>query len=479
VDVLLITALACSGDPDPTRPDDTDTDTVSTIPTGHTGDTDTDTDTETIPGGPALVFDGPRPRNVLMLSIDTTRRDYIAPYTPDGAVYTPFLSGKMAEGVRLDQHLQCSNWTYASTSCTLQGQYHEERGYIPDFGPILNAWLPDGQRSFAVRLGEKGYQSVMISSNGWMTGNVNNAQGYDEAPPQTTGNAMSLATNGFDAMQARIAADPRPWLLHVHFVEPHPPYVPPEEYRAEVNALPPLPDELDLDTQPGHYDAAWNEWPNLTPELQDLLEAHLKARYRGELRWFDDQLVSIWDMFEQGGMLDDTLVVVWTDHGEQFWEHGNQTHAWYLGGEENDGVAFFWAKNLRQRVWDQPTHAVDLLPTTLEALGLLDDPEDEALSGHVVGGGMPANRSRFGMTVARRGVLQSVTGANGWKLVFAWTGEVDLYDRNTDPAEAVDLYAPDHPEVLPLWEELLPRVKAFETLLPSRVVTWPAGLPQE
>ncbi|MEZ4235227.1 MAG: sulfatase-like hydrolase/transferase [Myxococcota bacterium] len=458
----------------------------------HDGTSDTSTDTQTdtsthttptLPDGKALVFDGPRPKNLLMLSIDTTRRDHIAPYTPDGAVYTPFLTQKMAEGVRLDAHQQCSDWTYASTSCTLQGRYHDEQGYIPDFGPILEAWLPSGQRSFAVRLQEKGFATVLVSSNGWLGPTVNNAQGYELAPGPSGGggSATNLALVGRDTMQDRLTSSPdAPWLLHVHFIEPHPPYIPPESYLDEENALPPLPDGIDLETQTGQYDATWGLWPTLDPDDQANLEAHVRARYHGELRYFDDQLAGIWQMFEDAGMLDDTLVLFWSDHGEQFWEHGNQSHAFYLAAEENDGVAFFWAKNLRSRAWTGPTHAVDLLPTTLDAMGLLDDPDDPAFSGEVISDEMDPNRYRIGMSVARRGVLLSVTGPNGWKLIYQWNnGTVALYDRNTDPAELTNLYTADHPKVAELWSVLLPRIYSYQALLPTRPLVWPEGLPTE
>ena len=471
--MLWIGVLACSGPNDGPKGDEPDT----IPPDTSTGTTDTDppTDTGTIPdpNSPALVFDGDRPRNVLMLSIDTTRRDHVAPYGPDNA---PFLTGLMAESVRLDDHQQCSNWTFASTTCTLQGRYHEEQGYIPDFGPIMQTWVPDGQRSFAVRLGERGYVSALVSPNGWMSFDVNNAQGYDSFRRPGTGLANALADEGMYQIGRLLdKGDPsRPWLLHIHFMEPHPPYIPPVEFITEE--LPPLPYGVDLDTQPNHY-IAIGQWPNLSPEDQASLEANLRARYAAEIRWFDFQLQSIWQRFETNGFLDDTLVVFWSDHGEQFWEHGQQTHAWHLGAEENDGLAFFWARNLRSVAWPWPTHAVDLLPTTLDALDLLDDPSDPTLSGHVIGSA-PSDRSRFGMTVARGGGMQSITGASGFKLVFLYrTGEVELYDRNTDPTETNNLYTPDHPEVAPLWAQLLPRIEAMSALLPNRTLVWPEDLP--
>ncbi|MEQ1508447.1 MAG: sulfatase-like hydrolase/transferase, partial [Myxococcota bacterium] len=433
-------------------------------------------------GEPVLRFHGERPRNVLMISIDTTRRDHVGSYSADGVMYTPFLEQLMTEGVRLDAHQQCSDWTFASTSCTMGGRYAEENGFIPVLIGSEQLPLPDGQRTIATRLRDLGFATILISSNGWLSAEWNNVQGYDQAPFGGGGSATILMGNGLDLLNATVGSPltvpdggtQQPWLLHVHFVEPHPPYIPPDYYNGEEVTLPPLDPKYDLDTQPGQYDAT-DDWPTMSPEEQDLLERHLRARYHGELRYLDDQIRGMWDTLEAGGWLDDTLVVVWTDHGEQFWERGHQSHAWNLGAEENDGVAFFWGKNLIPYRWTEPTSAVDLLPTVLEAVGEPIDPLDPVLSGYVVGTA-PEGRPRFSHSVARAGVSQAVT-LDDWKLVFNFNGTLHLYDRKADPYELVDLYSPTHPQVAPLWALLRIRVERMHQLLPTRPLTWPVELP--
>ncbi|MEQ1566768.1 MAG: sulfatase-like hydrolase/transferase [Myxococcota bacterium] len=419
-------------------------------------------------GDAALGFAGPRPRNVLMLSIDTTRRDHF------GDTYTPFLAGQSRQGVNLADHQQCSNWTYASTSCTLNGRYHEENGFVPQLSALFQAPMPDGQRTLATRLRDRGYHTILLSTNGWLGPKWNNAQGYLDAPTPFTSNATVLGNEG-KARLLELQPD-QPWFLHLHFIEPHPPYNPPAAYLDEVASLPPLPEGIDVTTQQGQY-AANADWPEMTEEERDLLEAHLRGRYHGELRYLDDQLAALWADFEASGFLSDTLVVVWTDHGEQFWEHDQQSHAYFLGAEENDGVAFFWSHNLPASEWTEPTHAVDLAPTVLEAVGFPPDPTEFWFSGYVLGTA-PDERPRFAMSVARLGPLQSVT-LDGWKLTFNFAGVVRLYDRNTDPEELVDLYEtdPENEHVLPLWTLLRPRIELLSALVPTRPLVWPEGLP--
>jgi len=318
----------------------------------------------------------------------------------------------------------------------------------------------------------------MVSGNGWLGPADNNAQGYIEAPAPFSGNATKIMDDAKSRLDNARANGATKWLLHMHFLEPHPPYNPPSDYLADEAALPPLPPGIDLSTQGGQYGAT-AQWPKLSESDQANLEAHLWARYHGELRYLDDQISAYWSIWESAGMLDDTLVVLWTDHGEQMWEHGNQSHAWFLASEENDGVAFFWAKDLPPQEWTRPTHSVDLAPTILDAVGLPPDPDDQTLSGYVLGTA-PEDRPRFAMSVARLGPEQSVT-LDDWKLVFSFSGRLYLFDRSTDRYELTDLYPdhPDDPHVLSLWNLLLPRVHALHALVPDKPLIYPEGVPVE
>ena len=163
---------------------------------------------------------------------------------------------------------------------------------------------------------------------------------------------------------------------------------------------------------------------------------------------------------DQLGFLDDTLVVFWVDHGEQFWEHGDQTHAYHLHNEENDTIAFFWSKNIVADSWEEPTSHIDIAPTILNLLGVDDT---EGLTGLPVGQA-PPDRTLDMVSAARLGIVQSVVKEN-WKLIYRWgTGERWLYDTDADPTEVNDLYAADEPHAKELEATLDDRISAMEPL---------------
>ncbi len=415
------------------------------------------------PGVPGpLAFDGDPPRNVLMVSIDTLRRDHLTRY--GGADWTPTLDALADAGVVLDAHRQCASWTLPGTTCTLGGRDPADMGVlmaldgetvVPGDTPLLATWLQ-----------ASGWQTALVSSNLWLSVERGNAQGYEVA--ELLGAEGQASADVFDrALELTRAHDAsRPWLTHLHLIDPHAPYDPPEDYLSELDALDPIPWDLTQGT--GHY-RSLGDYPTLPPDEQALLEAHMRVRYAAEVRWTDDAIRAGLAAFEADGWLDDTLVVIWSDHGEGFWEHGAQGHAHLLHPEETAAVAIFSAPNIVPESVDSPTHATDLVPTVLTVLGL---PVPEMVTGLPLGQ-RESNDPRFAHVLARDGGHSSVN-ADGWSLHAAWDdGTLRLYDQTSDPDEADDLFGVAHPEVQRLWALLQPAIEHMSGLDPEIEVVWP------
>jgi arylsulfatase A-like enzyme len=409
-------------------------------------------------GTEVLKFRGEVPKNLIFLSIDTLRKDHLGRYG-SGEDGMPFVSSLADEGVTLDNHQQCSNWTYGSTTCTLAGRYNIDRGHIPRLngGDHNRPVVPEGTPFLASWLGDAGFYSILVSGNDWLSQNWGNTQGYTEEL-KPGGLALNVYETGASALQMAIATGAAErWFLHLHFMEPHAPYNPPEQYLGGLEALEPFP--ADLSNRDIHYEYR-DDWPWMDDETRDLLESHLRVMYGGDVAALDERFELFWEELQSEGLLDDTLVVVWNDHGEQFWEHERQTHAYSLNSEENDGIALFWAKNIVPGRWSGPTASIDLVPTLLE---LYDLEIPEEVTGLPVGKGRE-DRAIFSESLARLGGVQAVT-KEGWKLQFEWNGRMSLFDRNTDPQETSDLYDPTAERVLELWALLRPMVERMAPLV--------------
>ena len=409
-------------------------------------------------GTEVLKFKGDVPRNLLMISIDTLRKDHLGAYGSKKKL-TPFMDKLAREGVVVKDHMQCSNWTYDSTTCTLAGRTHTERGHLPRLAPPveLRPPVPNDTPFLATWMGDNGYTSTLITTNGWLGKKWGNTQGYDaEMGPDGTGyDAFITGKKSIDEMTN---GGEDPWFLHVHMIEPHAAYDPPEEHTKGEKALAPWPDDLRKRKQ--HYDAR-DVWPSMSPADQELLEDHLRVLYDGEVRTTDARIEEAFEKLDKECWLDDTLVVIWSDHGEAFWEHGFQTHAFNLTGEENDGILIFWSKNMVSGEWTEPTTATDLVPTLLDLYGF-DMPEE--VTGYPLGTA-PPDRPIFAGALARVRGVQSVT-KNGVKLHYNWgSGNVRVWDRNADPLETENIFDANDPVTLDLWAELKPEIEAMAELV--------------
>jgi len=497
--MTLIGLVACKGEdpadpspsPEPTgSPSVTESpDTGSGLPTGTTPPTPTAATGSTSETGtpftgtlPLPFADGRPPRHLLMLSIDTLRRDALTRYGGDGSM--DFLDGLLDDSYALDDHLACSNWTLHSTSCAMTGAQPMSWGFLPTVMGTPVPPLPPGIEMIPGWLGDEGFVSALVTTNNIFSSNLNNATGFDEEYRAPNTRSTPAAVAG-EELRQRMLAMPKGSRRygHLHLMEPHQPYAPPIDYLSDLIPLGPI--AYDLGDTDGHNAAVYDLITGaLTGAEADKVIAHMKIRYRGELQYLDDQLEAWWATMQADGLLDDTLVVVWTDHGEQFFEHGYQTHAWTLHDEETEALLFFWSDQLSGVQHSGPTSGIDMAPTVLASLGV---PVPSSIEGLTVDQ-IPADRPRFTAVSGKGGVFQAVVTPTH-KLHYGWTDPADppefapysqgiyVYDRVADPDEATNLFDAGDPTTQDLWNLLLPQVEAALPLT-TETPTWPAGLPQ-
>lgn len=445
---------------------DTSRETAETADSGETGDTG-----DTGASGGFLRFTGDRPRNLLVISLDTTRRDQLGYFT--GLDTTPNLDALMAQGVVLEDHRTCSNWTAPSVLCALTGFEPWRQGWFPTALDPSGAspyipWVPDDLHTMTEVLSDAGYNTLLLTANEIFSDRFGGgmANGFQEVrlplwyPAPTVAKKAELAAS-------EMLADGRPFYLQAHFIDPHAPYKAPTEYATDEAELGPFEWDVGDEHASDAIEAAWND---MTPEEQAHARDFLLTVYRAELRYWDDSFAQMWADLDAMGALDDTLVVFWTDHGEQFGEHGAFHHGVSLFDQENAATVFFWAKNLEPGVWTGRTTHQDIAPTVLDALGF---PPDDAHTGVRVGDA-PADRDLYFFNyIASWGqpMMSVVTGDH--KLVYSWSSEKHFQDLAADPDEAVNLYSPTDPDVLAAWELLLPEVQRLQAEWPEIVATAP------
>jgi arylsulfatase A-like enzyme len=169
--------------------------------------------------------------------------------------------------------------------------------------------------------------------------------------------------------------------------------------------------------------------------------------YDSEIRYVDGK---IRELYERLGWGEDTLVVVTSDHGEEFREHGGTGHGHTLFGELIDVPLIFygsprWARGL---VVGERVSTLDILPTLVELLGLSATMQHEGRSLATILNGEASETGGRGIyahveltpkgSASPRRVRSMIRG--DWKLVIDSKLGANLYDLEGDPEERADLH---------------------------------------
>lgn len=416
-----------------------------------TGDTSGGSLTQQITPG-VLDLQQKIPSNLFVISIDTLRKSKLGLYSEDGVPTMPFLESMLEESVRLDDHRSCSNWTFGSVLCVQTGQDNIDIGFVPTT-QVDAGFVPDGIEGLPDWLPGDPY-SILVSGNSWFSDGHGSAIGFDEVFRPEHPDATNLHKIGFSRLKQHLED---PWYYHLHFIEPHAAYIPPDEYLDGLGALPNI--AYDLTSSLGHYEAL-NSWVALSETEREAIAQHMQLRYMAELAYLDDQIETIFTDMEQRGLLDDTLVVFWSDHGEAFWEHSYQTHAYFLYGEETDTIAAFWTKDIAPAVYEGPTMHQDIVPTILSALGAQ---VPDVVTG-ITAGLAEEDRIFRAITNAKMGGVISIQDGP-YRIHHRVDLSTSMYNLTLDPGEHDDIYQIQQPESDELWALMEAELKVAAPLM--------------
>jgi arylsulfatase A-like enzyme len=402
-----------------------------------TGSATMDSRVEMAPLAPFLVpTGGSAPSNLLVISIDTLRRDRFG-FLGDVSV-TPNLDALALQGVVLSDHVSCANWTAPSMICGQTGRTSLQVGFHPvpgDLEQVYDQSFPTQEYFFR----DAGFQAVLTTANYFFSGENGSALGFQQVVALGY-QAAPLTLEAALGQLLGVADGDTPFYQHVHLVDPHTPYTAPQEWFGDTTGLSVL--EHDLSTESG-ITAALRAYEGMDATERADLAAWFDLAYQADVRLMDDEIGTFLAAAEAAGALDDTLVLFWSDHGEQFWEDDLFGHGRALHDEEADSFALFWMadEGLVPGVWTGPTAGLDLPPTLMT---LFELPLSEDYMGHPVGLA-PAERRRISVHFDDMNSQLSLE-KEGWKLIYHWDGTLELYNRSSDRGEETDL-ADQEPEM--------------------------------
>lgn len=383
----------------------------------------------------------PRP-NVLLISMDTTRADYLGAYGRQEA-HTPHIDSLAAEGFLFRRHLTPVPITLPAHTSLMTGHYPPSHT-VHDNGTFI---VPDGAVTLAEVLSDSGYDTAAFLGSFPLGAQFGLDQGFEVYDANFKSGNEDPTREGrgiyFDERRAGQVVDAvldywngrsgnRPFFTFVHVFDPHQPLDPPAPYDVQFRTSP----------------------------------------YDGEIAYVDAQLGRLFEALRASEQWDNTLVILTADHGEGLGEHGESTHAMLLHQATLHIPLILRGPGIpvgETREWTVATQLfqglLDILQITPPEVSIPRSPSLWPLVEN--GGEAPAGYPRFTAffeTIAPRtsqGWSQLTAWMKGdWRLVHGPNPE--LYDLGDDPEERHNRFAVEPAMATGLFDELRTFLAEYE-----------------
>ncbi len=363
--------------------------------------------------------------NVVLVVLDTLRADHLGSYGY-GRPTSPQLDTLAAESIRFATAVSQSSWTRPSHRSLFSGLYPLSRGGLssPPLAEVL--W-------------RHGYRTQAITGGAQLRYEFGFSRGFES-------HAIARWVRSTEQVVKTLEADrSRRHFVFLHTYEIHDPY----EHA-----------ELAQGMDPGRLGAVFRRagLARLGKQPTEAEKKYVEALYDSGIRFTDEQLGRLVSRLRERGLLDRTLLIVTSDHGEELWDHGQWGHGRAMYDEQSRVPLIVHVPGPMRaalalpegpRVVRQQVRLVDLYPTILDLLGIPLDhpihgrslrpllaglrlPTVEAFSESVYWGPMEVKALRSERYKYLRGIPKNPNkpGRPGWEALF---------DLAQDPAETVEI----------------------------------------
>ncbi|HWE68380.1 MAG TPA: sulfatase-like hydrolase/transferase [Acidimicrobiales bacterium] len=293
------------------------------------------------------------PPNIVLVVMDTARADAFEPWgAARGA--TPSVAQMASTGQSFDHVRSTSNWTVPGHASMFSGELPRTLGLCvvdnvpqsctPAIAAVKDRWLPEVLR-------QHGYATGAVSANLWISAHSGFDFGFDSFASVVAPRAVAMSDTGRrarlrwalqgarartddGALQAGAILDSwmdagaqQPFFWFVNLTECHSPYLPPRPYNdmsmlARIKVADQARSNLTLES-------IWKTSLGVKEVPQAELES-MRHLYQRSVLSMDDWVGRLLEGLSGHGLLDDTIVIVTSDHGENLGECGLLGHCFSL-----------------------------------------------------------------------------------------------------------------------------------------------------
>jgi len=341
-------------------------------------------------------------RNVLIVTLDTTRADVLPAYGGTN-VETPALDRLAREGVVFEQAMSSAPLTLPAHCSLLTGLFPPHHGVRDN----VDAPLGDANLTLAEVAHANGLRSAAFVGSAVLGARRGLAQGFDtysdvqraplNARLRRRGNVVVDEAIGWMTQRSDV-----PFLTWVHLYDAHAPYLLPEPYRTMYEDVP----------------------------------------YLGAIAFMDAQIARLVNALEAAHLLDRTMIVVAADHGESLGDHGEDGHGILLYQSTLRVPLIVRLPGVAARRISDPVRLVDVMPTVLEALGDASPRVDGVSLLGLMKGQIPhLDLEAYSESLyPRRFGWSELRALRTGRFKYVSAPRPELYDLEKDPGEARNLY---------------------------------------
>jgi len=315
--------------------------------------------------------------NLIIISLDTVRADHLGVYGYNINT-TPFLDSIADKAIVFEQAFAQSSWTAPSHASFFTSYYPsvinfsivERLGDSEDFEHI--GVIPSELKTLAEYLQEQDYYTFAVTDGGFVSRSYGFNRGFDKYNEYIQKDILEGA-GGFTANMPytlkkleSVSTKKDPFFLFLHTYDAH-----------EYNKSLPHAQEF-----AGKYKSNLSNDSKLTRHVQSYLNEdfrnslteedlnYMKGLYDGAIRFIDDNLEIMFNKLEELELMDNTIIVIFSDHGEQFMEHKRTGHGYSLFDEELHVPLMIFHPDIEGRRISTQVSLIDVMPTLLDFVNI-------------------------------------------------------------------------------------------------------------
>lgn len=299
-----------------------------------------------------------KPSNVILISLDTLRADHLGCYGYQRPT-TPTLDKFASEGVLFEDVTSTSPWTLPAHGSMLTGLYPNRHGL-----KSLHCSLPDDITTLAEVFKQHGFSTAAVVNVYFVSEKYGFDRGFDSfVYIERFVDEWRPSKVGDKAIEWLSQQNDKPFFLFLHYFDVH------GDYSSSLNY-----EKQFVRPYQGIADGTTEQLHRFRDGLVSLNQTdaeHLIDLYDAGIRQLDDGIARLFSCLETKKLLDNSLIIITSDHGEEFLDHGGVLHSQTQYQELVHIPLIMRGPGIpRSKRIKQAVSMVDVMPTVLSSFAI-------------------------------------------------------------------------------------------------------------